>query len=77
MYTKILVNQNLSLFCVYDTQHRAGADPKRRIDSRPASVTSIHATVPGYTQSPSMEHEFNHQRLHTHQEAMERFAVCF
>ncbi|KAF8197388.1 Not1-domain-containing protein [Pholiota molesta] len=52
-----------------------GADPKRRIDSRPASVTSIHATVPGYTQSPSMEHEFNHQRLHTHQEAMERFAI--
>ncbi|KAF9475663.1 Not1-domain-containing protein [Pholiota conissans] len=52
-----------------------GSDPKRRIDSRPASVTSIHAAVQSYSQSPSVEHEFNHQRLHTHQEAMDRFSV--
>ncbi|KAF8964122.1 Not1-domain-containing protein [Flammula alnicola] len=51
-----------------------GADLKRRTDSRPASVTSIHTSAAPYSQSPSMEHEFN-QNLHNHQEAMDRFAI--
>lgn len=50
-----------------------GADPKRRTDSRPGSVTSFHTSAP-YSQSPSIEDE--HARaLESHQEAMERFVV--
>jgi CCR4-NOT transcription complex subunit 1 len=50
-----------------------GSDPKRRIESRPGSVTSMHTPGAPYSQSPSLEHEFVHQT--SHQEAMERFAI--
>ncbi|KDR81370.1 hypothetical protein GALMADRAFT_239234 [Galerina marginata CBS 339.88] len=50
-----------------------GIDPKRRTDSRPASVTSFNTSAP-YSQSPSLEQALN-QSLHNHQDAMERFSI--
>ncbi|KAF9532432.1 Not1-domain-containing protein [Crepidotus variabilis] len=50
-----------------------GSDPRRRIDSRPASVSSFHASMP-YAQSPSLE-DIHAHGLQGHQEAMERFVA--
>jgi len=50
-----------------------GVDGKRRGDSRPASVSSFHASIP-YSQSPTMENPRNHT-LQSHQDAMERFVA--
>ena len=52
-----------------------GADPRRRSDSRPASVASFHTPVP-YSQSPTLEDAHLHA-LQSHQDAMDRFMVSF